>query len=115
MSTQMVRRCCQQFCDGNTSVLDDARPHTAAATVSHIATFGWERLDHALYSTDLAPSDFHFFPTLKRTREGRRFTTNEDVEAAVRTLDTDSYQLCFFKLVKRWEKCINVGGNYDEK
>jgi histone-lysine N-methyltransferase SETMAR len=76
-------------------VLDDARPHTAAATVNHIATFGWEHLDHAPYSSDLAPNDFHFFPTLKRTLEGRRFN-NEDVAVAVRifacTQDTDFYQ-----------------------
>jgi hypothetical protein len=37
-------------------------------------------------------SDFHFFPTLKRTLEGRHFTTNEDVEAPVWTQDTDFYQ-----------------------
>jgi hypothetical protein len=92
--------------------LDDARPHTAAATVNHIVTFGWERLDHAPYSPDLAPSDFHFFPTLKRTLEGSRFTINEDAEAAVRTQDADYYQQGFFKLVKRWDKCIAVGGDY---
>jgi hypothetical protein len=91
-------------------VLDDVRPYTAAATVNHIATFGWERLDHAPYNPELAPSDFHFFPTLQRTLEGRRFTTNEDVEEAVRTQDTDFYQQGFFKLVKRWDKCINVSG-----
>jgi hypothetical protein len=94
--------------------LDDARPHTAAATVNHIATFGWERLDYAPHSPDLAPSDFHFFPTLKRTLEGCRFT-NEAVEAAVRIQDTDFYQQGFFMLVKRWDKCINVGGDYVEK
>jgi histone-lysine N-methyltransferase SETMAR len=94
---------------------DNARRHTAAATVNHIATFGWERLDHAPYSPDLAPSDFHFFPTLKRTLEGRRFTANEDVEATVRTQDTDFYQQGFFKLVKRWDKCNNVGGECVKK
>jgi hypothetical protein len=96
-------------------VLDDARPHTAAATVNHIDIFGWERLDHAPYSPDLTTSDFHFFPTLKRTLEGRRFTTNENVEASVRTQDTDFYQQGFLKLVKRWDKCISVGGDYVEK
>jgi hypothetical protein len=96
-------------------VLDDARPHTAATTVNHIATFGWECLDRAPYSPDLASSDFHFLPTLKRTLEGRCFTTNEDFEAAVRTQDTDFYQQGFFKLVKRWDKCTNVGGDYVEK
>jgi histone-lysine N-methyltransferase SETMAR len=96
-------------------VLDDARPHTAAAAVNHIATFGWERLDNTPYSPDLAPSDFHFFPTLKRTLEGRCFTTNGNVEAAVRTQATDFYQQGFFKFVKRWDKCISVGGDYVEK
>jgi histone-lysine N-methyltransferase SETMAR len=97
------------------SVLDDARPHTAAPSVNHIATFSWERLDHSPYSPDLAHSDFHFFPTLKRTLEGRRFIINEDVKAAIRTQDTDFYQQEFFKLVKRWDKCINASGNYVEK
>jgi histone-lysine N-methyltransferase SETMAR len=96
-------------------VLDEARPHTAAATVNHIATFGWEGLDHAPYSLDLAPSDFHFFPALKRSSEGRRFTTSEDAEAAVWTQDTDFYHQGFFKLVRRWDKWINVGGDYVEK
>jgi hypothetical protein len=96
------------------SVLDDARPHTAAAMVNHIATFSWERLDYAPHSTDLSLSDFHFFPTLKRTLKKRRFTTNED-ETAIRTQDTDFYQQGFFKLVKRWDKCINIGGDYVEK
>jgi hypothetical protein len=71
-------------------VLDDARPNTAAAAaaVNHIATFGWEGLNYAPYSPNLAPSDFHFFPTFKMTFDGRHFTTNEDVEAAIRTQDT---------------------------
>jgi hypothetical protein len=96
-------------------VLYDVRPHTAVATVNHIATFGSERLDHAPYSPDLAPNDFNFISTLKKTLEGRRFTTNEDVEAAVRTQDTDFYQQRFFKLVKWWDKCISVGADYVEK
>jgi hypothetical protein len=34
----------------------------AAATVNHIDTFNWKRLDHVLYSPNLASSDFLFFP-----------------------------------------------------
>jgi hypothetical protein len=115
MSTQMVWQWCRQFRDGRKSVLDDARLHMAAATVNHIATFCWQRLDHAPYSPGLVPSDFHIFPTLKRTLEGRRFTINEDAEAAVQIQDADFYQQAFFKLVKRWDKCINVSGDYIEK
>jgi hypothetical protein len=58
---------------------------------------------------------FYFFPTLKRKLEWRRLTTNEDAEATLRTQDTDCYQQGFFKLVKRWDKCINVGGDYIEE
>jgi hypothetical protein len=35
------------------------------------------------------PSDFHFFHTLRRTLEERRFTTNEAVRTFVRTQDID--------------------------
>jgi hypothetical protein len=87
----------------------------ATALLYHIATFGWEHLDHTPYSPDLVTSDFHFFPTLKRTPEGCHFTTHEDVEAAVQTQDTSFYQWGFFKLVKQWDKCINVHRDYVEK
>jgi histone-lysine N-methyltransferase SETMAR len=91
----------------------------AAATVNHIATLDSERLDHTPYSPNLAPSDFHFFPTLKRTLKGCRFTTNQDAEAATGTFlrpqETDFCQQGFFKLVKRWDKCINISGDCVEK
>ncbi|GFU99582.1 histone-lysine N-methyltransferase SETMAR [Trichonephila clavipes] len=45
---------------------DNARPQSATATQSHIATLGWERLHHPPYSSNLAPSDFHLFPALKK-------------------------------------------------
>jgi hypothetical protein len=67
------------------------------------------------YSPDLVPSDLHFFLTLKRTLQGRHFTTNEDAEAAVWTQDTDLYQQGFLKLVKWREECINISGDYVEK
>jgi hypothetical protein len=91
------------------------RPHTATATVNHIATFSWEHLENAPYSPDLAHSNFHFFLTLKTTLKGCCFTTNEDAEAVIQTQDTDFYQQGFFKFVKWWDKCINVSGDYVEK
>jgi hypothetical protein len=93
MLMQMVWQWCQQFRDGRTNVLDDARTHMAAASVNHIASFRWERLDHT--------HDFHFFLTLKKTLKRRCFTTNKDVEAAIWPKDTDFYQQGFFKLMKR--------------
>lgn len=31
-----------------------------------IAKFGWAILDHSPYSLDVAPSDYHLFPVLKK-------------------------------------------------
>jgi hypothetical protein len=52
---------------------------------------------------------------LKRALEEHSFTTSDDVQAAVGTLDTDFCQEGFFMLVKLWDKCIIVGGDYVEK
>jgi hypothetical protein len=68
-------------------------PHMAAATINHI-TYCHLRLG-APGPRPYGP-DFHFFPTLKRTLEGRHFTINKDAEAAIwtfiRTQDTNFYQ-----------------------
>ncbi|GFY30962.1 uncharacterized protein TNCV_1629351 [Trichonephila clavipes] len=49
---------------------DNARPHTSRKTRELIESFGWEVLDHAPYSPDLAPSDFNLFRYLKQRQEG---------------------------------------------
>ena len=64
---------------------DNARPHTAAATVKTVQQLGFELLQHPPYSPDLAPSDYHIFSPLKEALRGRRFTSNEEVKEAVHT------------------------------
>ena len=49
---------------------DNARTHTARATIDALETLKFEFLSHSPYSPDLAPSDFHFFPHLKRDVKG---------------------------------------------
>jgi hypothetical protein len=50
---------------------------------------------------------------------GKRFADDEEVETEVRKwLRQESKDFCaegFDALVKRWNKCINVGGGYVEK
>jgi histone-lysine N-methyltransferase SETMAR len=41
---------------------DNARPHSAAATMNLLNSWGWEVLPYEPYSPHLAPSDFHLFP-----------------------------------------------------
>jgi hypothetical protein len=52
-------------CLSSPRIHDNTRPHTAEKTKKLLEKFGWENLDHSPYSPDLAPSDFHLFPTMK--------------------------------------------------
>jgi histone-lysine N-methyltransferase SETMAR len=44
----------------------NGRPYTAHATVNLLERRGWEILEHPPYSPDLASSDFHLFPNMKK-------------------------------------------------
>jgi hypothetical protein len=76
-------------------------------------------LHHSPYSLDLAPSDFHLFGPLKQHLGSCRIHNNEEVELAfgnwLRIQEPDFYRDGVFKLVPRWDKCINVLGDYVEK
>ncbi|GFV35017.1 mariner Mos1 transposase [Trichonephila clavipes] len=56
---------------------DNTRNHSSRTTRDLIGSFGWEVLDHAPYSHDLAPSDFHLFRYLKHSLGGKRFSDNK--------------------------------------
>jgi histone-lysine N-methyltransferase SETMAR len=81
--------------------------------------FGWEDFEHPAYSPDLAPSDFHLFPKLKEFLGGRRFKSYEKVKDAAKEwlngLAAEVYDEDIQKLVTRYDKCLNVGGDYVEK
>jgi histone-lysine N-methyltransferase SETMAR len=71
------------------------------------------------YSPDLAPSDFHLFLHLKKFLASQRFNNDEDVKRAVQKW-LSSQAATFYdeeiqKLVSRYDKCLNNGGNYVEK
>ena len=48
---------------------DNGPAHRALATQKKLAYLGFQCLDHPPYSPDLAPSDYHLFPGLKKTIE----------------------------------------------
>jgi hypothetical protein len=45
---------------------DNALLHTTEKTTKLLKKFGWENIDHPPYSPELAPSDFHLFPKMKK-------------------------------------------------
>ena len=52
---------------------DNALAHRALATVKELDYLGFQCLDHPPYSPDLARSDYHLFPGLKKTIERSPF------------------------------------------
>ena len=64
-------------------VRDNARPHTAGATIEALETLKFEVISHPPYSPDLAPSDFRFVPHLKRDLKWTHFTSDDEVKQAV--------------------------------
>jgi len=64
---------------------DNATPHRALATQKKLACLGFQCLDHQSYSPDLAPSDNHLFPGLKKQLKARHFSSEAEVFAAAET------------------------------
>jgi histone-lysine N-methyltransferase SETMAR len=79
----------------------------------------FESLSHPPYSPDLAPSDFHFFPHLKRDLKGTNFTSDDEVKQAVTSWIKERTPEFFIdgmrKLVLGWKKCIERQRDYVEK
>lgn len=98
---------------------DNARPHTALASQETIRKMNWEVLPHPPYSPDLAPSDFHLFGPMKQYLRGKHFTNDGEVQHNVQhwllQQSKEFYAEGIQKLVERWDKCINVAGDYIEK
>jgi len=67
--------------EGVLLVHDNAHPHTAAHTAQTFQPLRFEVLEHAAYSPDLAPSDYHLFGPLKDALRDRRFSSNQQVKA----------------------------------
>ncbi|KAJ4429615.1 hypothetical protein ANN_21801 [Periplaneta americana] len=73
----------------------------------------------ALKRPDLAPSDFHLFLHLKKFLGGQRFDGDDEVKTAVRewfaSQAGEFYNEGIERLVRRLDKCLNIGGDYVEK
>lgn len=98
---------------------DNAPAHKSALTISKLTELKYELLEHPPYSPDLAPSDFHLFPNLKKSLRGKHFSSNEEVIAAVEGyfegLPEDHFRKGIHELENRWNKCIELKGDYTEE
>jgi hypothetical protein len=90
-------------------------PYTAARTRPLLEHFSWELSDHPPCNPDLDPSDYHQVTYLKNWLRSQRFNNNEELMEGVKTW-LSSQAADFFvtginKLISRYDKCLNSGGD----
>ncbi len=76
-------------------------------------------MPHPLYSPDLAPNDFLFYPTLKLPLCGQCFGTLDQLEEAVDCeigrIPSYKFEDCMLRVWPRcWQRCIDCEGEYFE-
>jgi len=76
---------CGKFTNGFLFLHDNTRAHGALATQKKLAYPGFQYLDHPSYSPDLALSDYHLFPGLKKQLKVRHSSSDTEVIAAAET------------------------------
>jgi hypothetical protein len=81
-----------------------------AATVNLLNSWRWEILPHPPYSPDLAPSDFHLFPKMKKHLTYKRFHSNE-VKKWLHAQDAFFSYEGLKKLMYCYDKCLNRLGD----
>lgn len=98
---------------------DNAPVHNSHVAQMEARCCGFEILPHPPYSPNLAPSDFHLFPTMKSYLKGKHFPDDETLISEVTTWPleqpVDFYKRCVYSCIKRWEKCVSLGSTYVEK
>ena len=98
---------------------DNAPVHKSLVAQKAIEESGFEALLHPLYSPDLAPSDFKLFNALKSAIRGQKFESQNDLKEFVQDwfheLPPNFCHDAFRELIVRWNKCVEVDGQWFEK
>lgn len=98
---------------------DNAPAHKSHKAMNKLEQLGYEIVQHPPYSPDLAPSDYYLFPHLKKMLQGTRFHSNSEVEAQTMAyfeeLSKSFYKKGIEMLENRWNRCIELKGDYVEE
>ncbi|XP_063386186.1 histone-lysine N-methyltransferase SETMAR-like [Cydia fagiglandana] len=81
---------------GTLMLHDNAPVHTARTTQLVMKELGFGTIDHPPYSPDLAPCDYFLFRNLKKDLRGRKFSTDDEMKAAVTDFFDDKPKDFFF-------------------
>ncbi|GBO09212.1 hypothetical protein AVEN_36427-1 [Araneus ventricosus] len=93
--------------------------HSAVVTQQLLEKYKWDVSDQPAYSLDLATSDFHLFPEMKNWLGGQSFQINDEIQRNVKAhltiLAAKFLKKRIGNLVHRYEKCLNIHGDFMEK
>jgi hypothetical protein len=82
---------------------DNASIHCTDAIRDRMATAELERMEHSLYSLDLAPCDFFLFGSVKRKLVGKQYETPEDFVSEVRKIIERIHQDVLKSVFEWWK------------
>jgi hypothetical protein len=92
--------------------------HTAKAVQQFLDVNNIPIVLHPPYSTDLAPSDFCLYPTLKVGLRGCCFTKVEDIKESTDgrlcAIKKEDFHQCYSNWIDRWNKYVCADGKYFE-
>ncbi|KAK6736410.1 hypothetical protein RB195_019222 [Necator americanus] len=92
------------------------RPHIAKKTSQKSLELGWEVLPHQPYSSDLVPSDYHLFQSLQHCLEEKQYDDRDHLENELRAFfasnSPEFYAKGIRNHVRRWQKVVDVDGDY---
>jgi len=98
---------------------DNAPAHKSVLAMGKLRDLHYELLEHPPSSPDLAPSDFYLFPKLRFFLTAQRFSSNQEVIAAVEgyfaDLKKNHYRDGIMALEHRWNEFISLKKDYVEK
>ena len=115
---QKLQRMCPRLVNmkGPNLLHDNARPHVAQSTLQKLNELGYETLPHPPYSSDLSPTDYHFFKHLDNYPREKCFKSQDDAKNAINDFvasrNLEFYSISINKLGSRWQKCIDCYGCY---
>jgi len=112
----LKEKCHRKVTKGVLFLHNNALAHQALATQKKLAYLGPQCLDHPPYSPDLALSEYHLFPRLKKQLQVYHFSSHAVVTAAAETwLDrqhTEFFLSGLQKLEQQAKMCIELCGKY---
>ena len=92
-----------------------APAHTVLSAQQFLTKNSMTLLPYSPYSPDLAPSNFFWFPQMKRVLKGKCFANEEEVkqkpEEALKGIKIE-FKNCYEQWKKSLDRCIASNGEY---